>query len=182
MTREDLSPQLQKLGQSTKKVANLFNVTYTFINVVPNADISKTHKIIFFSIILKISIFASQNFVRIYLCVVWNHPVQKIGVFLGKMAGEQGKVMFCYISISYLKTEIRQVLRPSRFQVLRPDMFLPWKKIKGRGFVWCNTTFRCICSITFSWAQSKVRSVKVNFERRLYVRKDITADNFLHNL
>ena len=53
----------------------------TVINVVPNADISKTHKITFFSIISKISIFASQNFVRIYLGVVWNHPVQKIGVF-----------------------------------------------------------------------------------------------------
>ena len=79
----------------------------TVINVVPNADISKTHKITFFSIISKISIFASQNFVRIYLGVVRNHPVQKIGVFLGKMAGKDGKVTFCYISISYLKIEIR---------------------------------------------------------------------------
>ena len=86
----------------------------TVINVVPNADISKTHKITFFSIISKISIFASQNFVRIYLGVVRNHPVQKIGVFLGKMAGKDKKVTFCYISISYLKIEIRQVLRPSQ--------------------------------------------------------------------
>ena len=51
------------------------------INVVPNADISKTHKITFFSIISKISIFVSRNFVKIYLGVVQNHPVQKIGVF-----------------------------------------------------------------------------------------------------
>ena len=27
--------------------------------------------------------------------------------FLGKMAGKDGKVTFCYISISYLKIEIR---------------------------------------------------------------------------
>ena len=53
----------------------------TVINVVPNADISKTHKNTFFSIISKISIFASSNFVRIYLGVVQNHPVQKIGAF-----------------------------------------------------------------------------------------------------
>ena len=52
----------------------------TVINVVPDAEISKTHKITFFSFISKISIFASRNFVRIYLGVVWNHPVQKIGV------------------------------------------------------------------------------------------------------
>ena len=51
------------------------------INVVPNADISKTRKITFFSIISKISIFVSRNFVKIYLGVVQNHPVQKIGVF-----------------------------------------------------------------------------------------------------
>ena len=86
----------------------------TVINVIPSADISKTRKITFFSITSKISIFASRNFVRIYLGVVRNHPVQKIGVFLGKMAGKDGKVTFCYISISYLKIEIRQVLRPSQ--------------------------------------------------------------------
>ena len=51
------------------------------INVVPNADISKTRKITFFSMISKISIFVSRNFVKIYLGVVQNHPVQKIGVF-----------------------------------------------------------------------------------------------------
>ena len=51
------------------------------INVVPNADISKTRKITFFSIISKISIFVSRNFVKIYLGVVQNHPVQKLGVF-----------------------------------------------------------------------------------------------------
>ena len=50
----------------------------TVINVVPNFDISKTRKITFFSIISKISIFASQEFVRIYLGVVQNYP---IGVF-----------------------------------------------------------------------------------------------------
>ena len=53
----------------------------TVINVVPNADISKKHKITFFSIISKISTFTSQNFIRIYLGVVRDHPVQKIGVF-----------------------------------------------------------------------------------------------------
>ena len=79
----------------------------TVINVIPSADISKTRKITFFSITSKISIFASRNFVRIYLGVVRNHPVQKIGVFLGKMAGKDKKVTFCYISISYLKIEIR---------------------------------------------------------------------------
>ena len=36
------------------------------------------------------------------------------------------------------------------------DMFLPWKQVKGRGFVQCNATFRSICIITFSWAQSNV--------------------------
>ena len=50
----------------------------------------------------------------VYLGVVQNHPVQKIGVFLGKMAGKDKKVTFCYISISYLNIEIRYVLRPSQ--------------------------------------------------------------------
>ena len=34
--------------------------------------------------------------------------------FLGKMARKDKKVTFCYISISYLKIEIRYVLRPSQ--------------------------------------------------------------------
>ena len=53
----------------------------TVINVAPNAAISKTQKIKFFSIISKISVFASQHFIRIYLGLVWDHPVQKIGIF-----------------------------------------------------------------------------------------------------
>ena len=60
----------------------------TFINVVRNADISKKHKITFFSIISKISIFASQNFIRIYFGVLRDHPVQKIGVFYVKWQGK----------------------------------------------------------------------------------------------
>ena len=48
----------------------------------------------------------------VYLGVVQNHPVQKIGVFLGKITGKDGKVTFCHISMSYLKIEIRLVLRP----------------------------------------------------------------------
>ena len=66
----------------------------------------KNPKSHFFSIISKISIFASQNFIRIYLGVVRDHPVQKIGVFLCKMAGKDKKVTFCYISISYLKIKV----------------------------------------------------------------------------
>ena len=61
-----------------QRMGNLSPYIDTFINVVPNADISKTHKINFFSIISKISIFASRNFVRIYLGVVRNNPEQKI--------------------------------------------------------------------------------------------------------
>ena len=60
----------------------------TFINVVPKADISKRHKITFFSIISKISIFTSQNFVKIYLGVVPNRQVQKIGAFQVKWQGK----------------------------------------------------------------------------------------------
>ena len=60
----------------------------TVINVVPNADISKKHKITFFSIISKISTFTYQNFIRIYLGVVRDHPVQKIGVFYVKCQGK----------------------------------------------------------------------------------------------
>ena len=56
----------------------------TVINVVPNADISKKHKITFFSIISKEPIFASQNFIRIYLGVVQDHPVQKMEFFYVK--------------------------------------------------------------------------------------------------
>ena len=53
----------------------------TVINVVPNAAISKTQKITFFSFISKILVFASQHFIRIYMGVLWDHPVQKLGVF-----------------------------------------------------------------------------------------------------
>ena len=60
----------------------------TVINVVPNVDISKKPKITLFSIISKISIFASQNFIRIYLGVVRDHPRQKIGVFYVKWQGK----------------------------------------------------------------------------------------------
>ena len=53
----------------------------TVINVIPNADIPKTHKITFFSIISKISIFASQNFVRIYLGVYGTIQYKKLELF-----------------------------------------------------------------------------------------------------
>ena len=90
----------------------------TVINVVPNADISKTHKITFFSItiISKISIFASifPIFCQdIFECGT-EPPSTKNWIFLGKMAGKDGKVTFCYIFISYLKIEIRWFLRPSQ--------------------------------------------------------------------
>ena len=62
----------------------------TVINVVPSAGISKTHKVTIFSIISKISIFASRNFVRIYLGMVRNHPVQKIGVFFSVTVKDTG--------------------------------------------------------------------------------------------
>ena len=44
----------------------------------------------------------------------WYGTIQykKLEFFLGKMAGKDGKVSFCYISISYLKIEIGQVLTP----------------------------------------------------------------------
>ena len=42
---------------------------------------TKSH---FFSIISKEPIFASQNFIRIYLGVVQDHPVQKIEFFYVK--------------------------------------------------------------------------------------------------
>ena len=81
----------------------------TVINVVPNADISKTHKITFFSIISKISIFASQNpkFCQDIFACGTEPSSTKNWSFLGKMAGKDKKVTFCYISISYLKIEIR---------------------------------------------------------------------------
>ena len=63
----------------------------TVVNVVPNADISKTHKITFFSIISKISIFASQNFVRISGCGT-EQSSTKNWSFLGKMAGKDRKI------------------------------------------------------------------------------------------
>ena len=94
----------------TKKTLNAILLKMhmdTVINVVPNADISKTHKIMFFSIISKISILASQNFVRIYIGCGTEPSSTKNWSFLGKMAGKDKKVTFCYISISYLKIEIR---------------------------------------------------------------------------
>ena len=66
-------------------VFSIKSLTRDAVINVHNADISKTHKITFFSFISKISIFASQNFVS----------------FFGKMAGKDGKVTLCYISISY---------------------------------------------------------------------------------
>ena len=53
----------------------------TVINVVPNADISQKPKITFFFNYIKNINFCIQNFIRIYLGVVRDHPVQKIGVF-----------------------------------------------------------------------------------------------------
>ena len=136
---------------------------------------TKSH---FFNYIKNISFCVPKFYQDIIVCGTETSST-KNWRFLSKMAGEDRKVTFCYISISYLKREIRQVLRPSQGAGL---MFLPWKQIKGRGFVQCNTTFRCISNISYSWAQSKVINVRVNFERRLYVRKDITVYNFLHNL
>ena len=86
----------------------------TVINIIPNADISKTRKITFFSIIyIKNINFCIPKFCQDIL--VWYGTIQyKKWSFLGEMAGKDGKVTFCYISISYLKIEIRQVLRPSQ--------------------------------------------------------------------
>ena len=151
----------------------------TVINVIPSADISKTRKITFFSITSKISIFASRNFLRIQLGVVWNYPVQKIGVFQVKW---QGRIKSNILLHHHLLFKNRNQKDFKTFTEGWSNTYLPWKQIKGRGFVQCNATFRCICNITYSWAQSKVISVTVNFERRLYVRKDITVDNFFHNL
>ena len=69
---------------------------------------------IFFNYIYQKYQFLHPEILSGYIGVVRNHPVQKIGSFLGEMAGKDGKVTFCYISISYLKIEIRQVLRPSQ--------------------------------------------------------------------
>ena len=79
----------------------------TVINIVPNADISKTHKITFFSIISKISIFAFPNFYQDIFGCGTEPSSTKNWSFLGKIAGKDKKVTFCYISISYLKIEIR---------------------------------------------------------------------------
>ena len=57
----------------------------TGINVVPNAEISKTQNHIFFIYIKNI------NFFRIYLGVARNHPVQKIGVLWVKWQGKMEK-------------------------------------------------------------------------------------------
>ena len=128
-------------------------------------------KLHFFSILSKISIFAARNFVR-------KHPEQKVGVFQVKW---QGKINIILLHL-HLLFKNRNQIGFKTFTEGWSDMFLPWKQIKGRGFVQCNTTFRCVCNITYFWAQSKVITVRVNFERRLYVRKDITIDNFLRDL
>ena len=84
------------------------------INIVPDADISKTRKITFFQLYQKYQ-FLHPEILSGYIWV-WYGTIQykKIGVFLDEMAEKVGKVTFCYISICYLKIEIRQVLRPSQ--------------------------------------------------------------------
>ena len=79
----------------------------TVINVVPNPDISKTHEIKFFQLYQKYK-FLYPEILSGYIWV-WYGTIQykKLEFFLGKMAGKDGKVTFCYISISYLKIEIR---------------------------------------------------------------------------
>ena len=78
----------------------------TVINVVPNADISKTQNHIFFQLYQKYQ-FLHPNILSGYIWVCYGTIQYKKLDFLGKMAGKDGKVTFCYISISYLKIEIR---------------------------------------------------------------------------
>ena len=86
----------------------------TIINVMPNADIPKTHKINFFINYIKNINFCIPKFYQDIFACGTKPSSTKIGSFLGKMAGKDKKVTFCYISISYLKIEIRYVLRPSQ--------------------------------------------------------------------
>ena len=106
--------ETKKYKQNYQVIAHITTCIWTQSLMLYLMLTQKKCKITFFSIISKISIFVSQYFVRIYLGVVQNHPVQKIRFFLGTMAGKDGKVTFCYISISYLKIDIRQFLRPSQ--------------------------------------------------------------------
>ena len=79
----------------------------TVINVVPNADISQKPKITFFFNYIK-----NINFCIPKCCQdIFGHGTEpsrtKNWSILGKMAGNDKKVTFCYIFISYLKIEIR---------------------------------------------------------------------------
>ena len=68
----------------TKKTLNAILLKMhmdTVINVVPNADISKTHKIMFFQLYQKYPFLHPKILSGYILGVVRNHPVQKIGVF-----------------------------------------------------------------------------------------------------
>ena len=79
----------------------------TVINVVPNADISKTQKITCFFNYIKNINFCIPKFCQDIFGCSMEPSSTKNWSFLGKMAGKDGKVTFCYISISYLKIEIR---------------------------------------------------------------------------
>ena len=48
-----------------------------------------------------------------YIWLWYEASTTKKRSFLGKMAGDDGKITFCYIYIYYLKIEIRYALRPS---------------------------------------------------------------------
>ena len=79
----------------------------TVINVTPNADIPKTHKITFFFNYIKNINFCIPKFCQDIFACGTEPSSTKNWSFLGKMAGKDKKVTFCYISISYLKIEIR---------------------------------------------------------------------------
>ena len=79
----------------------------TVINVVPNADISQKPKItFFFNYITNINFCIPKFYQDIFGCGTGPSSTKNWS-FLGKMAGKDKKVTFCYISISYLKIEIR---------------------------------------------------------------------------
>ena len=79
----------------------------TIINVMPNADIPKTHKINFFINYIKNINFCIPKFYQDIFGCGTGPSKTKNWSFLCKMAGKDKKVTFCYISISYLKIEIR---------------------------------------------------------------------------
>ena len=79
----------------------------TVINVVPNADISKKHKITFFFNYIKRTNFCISKFYQDIFGCGTGPSSTKNWVFLCKMAAKDKKVTFCYISISHLKIEIR---------------------------------------------------------------------------